>query len=83
MARRDCGQRRLGSVIEAAANVGIGWAVSFFANLAVLPAFGFPVTAGQAAGIGVAFAGVSFARSYALRRVFNLISERRKHNGKR
>ena len=65
------GQSRAGSLLEAGANVLIGWAVAVAANLVVLPTFGLPVTMGQAAGIAVAFAGVSLLRSYAIRRFFN------------
>lgn len=72
-------QTRRGSLAEALANVLFGWAVNVLANLVILPAFGLPVTAAQAAGIGVAFAGVSLARSYVLRRLFNRFSERRRH----
>lgn len=39
--------------------------------------FGLPVNAGQAAGIGLAFTGISIARSYLLRRAFNRLHVRR------
>ncbi|WP_425537538.1 DUF7220 family protein [Phaeobacter gallaeciensis] len=74
------GQGRLGSLAEAALNTVLGWFVAFLANLVVLPLFGLPVTPGKAAGIGVAFAGVSLARSYFLRRIFERFGKR---NGKR
>lgn len=64
-------QSRLGSAVEAVANVAVGYAVNFAANLAVLPVFGFDVSAGEAAGIGVVFTAISLARSYLLRRLFN------------
>lgn len=64
-------QSRLGSAAEAVANVAVGYAVNFAANLAVLPVFGFDVSAGEAAGIGVVFTAISLARSYLLRRLFN------------
>lgn len=64
-------QTRLGSFIEASANIAVGFGINFAANLVVLPWFGFQVTAGQAFGIGVVFTAISLARSYALRRWFN------------
>ena len=64
-------QSRLHSFIEAWVNVLIGFAVSFIANMLILPAFGFKVSVSQALGIGVAFTIVSVVRSYAVRRLFN------------
>ena len=66
-------QSRLGSMIEACANVVIGYGINFAANLLVLPLFGLPVTAAEAAGIGVVFTLISLVRSYVLRRAFNAI----------
>jgi hypothetical protein len=64
-------QTRLGSLIEALANVVIGFGINWVANMAILPLFGFHVTGGQAFGIGVFFTIISVARSYILRRWFN------------
>jgi hypothetical protein len=63
-------QSRLMSAVEAATNVAVGYGVSFVANITVLPLFGLPVSAGQAAKIGVAFTAIALVRSYALRRIF-------------
>jgi uncharacterized membrane protein (DUF485 family) len=64
-------QTRLGSLIEALANVVIGFGINWAANLMILPLFGFHVTGAQAFGIGLFFTAISIARSYALRRWFN------------
>lgn len=64
-------QSKLESLVEAWVNVAIGWSINFGANLIVLPAFGYPVTLGDALGIGVVFTVISVARSYAVRRWFN------------
>lgn len=64
-------QTRLGSFIEACVNVLIGFGINFAANLVVLPAFGLPVTASAAFGIGLVFTVISVARTYAIRRWFN------------
>lgn len=64
-------QTRLGSFVEAWANIAIGFGINFTANLIVLPWFGFNVTATDAFGIGVVFTAISLARSFLLRRAFN------------
>lgn len=64
-------QSKLGSFIEAWANIAVGFTINFCANLLVLPLFGFNVTGGQALGIGVIFTAISLARSYIIRRYFN------------
>ena len=61
----------MGSFVEAWANIAVGFGINFAANLAVLPLFGLPVTAGDAFWIGVIFTVISLARSYVLRRWFN------------
>lgn len=64
-------QSRLGSLIEALANVVIGFGTNWLANMVILPLFGFHVTGAQAFGIGVFFTVISIVRSYTLRRWFN------------
>jgi hypothetical protein len=64
-------QTRFGSFVESWANIAIGFAINFTANLLILPLFGLPVTPGDAFGIGLVFTGISLARSYLLRRCFN------------
>jgi hypothetical protein len=64
-------QTRLGSFIEAWANIGVGFAINYFANLAIMPLFGFAITYGQAFWIGVIFTVISLVRQYVLRRWFN------------
>ena len=64
-------QSRLGSFVEAWANIAVGFSINWCANMLVLPVFGFDVTGGQAFGIGLIFTGISLARQYVLRRWFN------------
>jgi hypothetical protein len=66
-------QTRLGSLIESWANVAIGFAINWTANMLIFPLFGFNITAGQAFHVGIIFTVISVVRSYALRRVFNKI----------
>lgn len=64
-------QTRTQSLIESAANITIGMAVAFAAQLIVFPALGIAVRLDQNVVITCAFTAVSLARSYALRRFFN------------
>nr|WP_210527256.1 hypothetical protein [Rubellimicrobium arenae] len=59
------------SVVEAAANVAVGYLISVAATVFVLPVFGYPVSPADALGISVVFTVISLVRSYAIRRVFN------------
>lgn len=64
-------QSRKGSLIEACINVIIGYGISFTANAAVLPLFGFHISVGQNLVIGAIFTVISIVRSYVIRRYFN------------
>lgn len=64
-------QTRLGSFVEAWANIAVGFGINYVANVTVLPWFGYHVTFGDAFWIGVVFTFISLARSYVLRRWFN------------
>lgn len=70
-------QSRGMSLVESCANIAVGFGINWLANLAVLPLFGFHVTAGDAFGIGLIFTAISLARSYVLRRWFNGLGVRR------
>ena len=64
-------QTKLGSFVEAWANIAVGFGINYCANLLVLPLFGLNVTPSDAFGIGVIFTVISLVRSYILRRWFN------------
>lgn len=64
-------QTKLGSFVEAWANIAVGFGINYCANLLVLPLFGLNVTPADAFGIGVIFTVISLVRSYVLRRWFN------------
>ena len=65
-------QSRLGSFVEASANIAIGFSINFTANMLILPRFGFhSLTAEKAFGIGCLFTVISLCRSYIIRRYFN------------
>lgn len=62
------------SLVEAVANVIIGYSVAVVTQIMVFPRFGFHATLDQNLGIGAIFTVVSLVRSFALRRIFNLLS---------
>jgi hypothetical protein len=64
-------QTKLGSIVEALANIAVGFAINWCANMLVLPLFGFRVSSGAAFEIGLIFTVISLARQYVLRRYFN------------
>lgn len=67
-------QTRLGSLVEARANLAIGFLVNFTANMLVLPAFGFTaLTAQTAFHLGLVYTAISLVCQYVLRRVFNAL----------
>ena len=64
------------SLVEFVANVIVGYALAIATQLAVFPLFGIEAALGEHLAIGLAFVGVSLARSYALRRLFERIRAR-------
>ena len=65
-------QSRTMSLIEALANVLIGYGVAVTTQAVVFPLFGLHASLDQNLAIGLIFTIVSLVRSYALRRLFNL-----------
>ena len=64
-------QTKKQSLIEAIANVIIGYIVAVISNAAILPLFGVNLTFGDGLLIGVWFTVISLIRGYAVRRWFN------------
>ena len=58
------------SMVEAAANVVIGYAIAVATQVVVFPIFGIHITLADDLAIGLVFAVVSLARGFILRRVF-------------
>jgi hypothetical protein len=63
-------QSRLMSLVEAAANVAVGYGVAVATQIAVFPMFGLTVSLGENLAIGGGFTVVSLVRAFLLRRVF-------------
>jgi hypothetical protein len=66
-------QSRRMSLVEAVANVLVGYGVAVLTQIIVFPLFGLRVSLGENLAIGALFTLASIARSYALRRVFEAI----------
>ena len=69
-------QSRAMSLVESVANVVVGYLLAIATQLAVFPLFGIEAALGEHLAIGLAFVGVSLARGYLLRRLFERIRVR-------
>ena len=66
-------QSRALSLAESCANIVVGYTAAVGVQILVFPWFGIHASIGDNLAIGAIFTGVSLARSYGLRRVFNAI----------
>ena len=64
-------QSKRESMIETLTNVGIGWFISFIANMLVLPLFGYNINLTDGVLISIIFTIISIVRGYVVRRWFN------------
>ena len=64
-------QTRRGSLVEAWANIVVGFTINFFANLLIFPLFGMHISPGDNFIMGLIYTVISLVRSYVLRRWFN------------
>ena len=69
-------QSRLMSLVEAITNVVVGYGIAVATQLVVFPWFGLPAHLDDALALGAVFTLLSILRSYALRRVFEVIRTR-------
>ena len=63
-------QSRIMSMLEAIANVAVGYGVAVVTQILIFPVFGLHTTLAQNLKMGAVFTVVSIARSYILRRLF-------------
>jgi hypothetical protein len=66
-------QSRLMSLVEAVANVVVGYGIAVAMQLVLFPTFGLAVSLRQSLAIGVVFTLVSVVRSYLLRRILEAL----------
>tara|TARA_R110000868_G_scaffold376380_1_gene641237 strand:- start:299 stop:520 length:222 start_codon:yes stop_codon:yes gene_type:complete len=65
------------SMVEAVANVAVGYGIAVATQVAVFPVFGLHVSLADNLLMGAIFTVVSIVRSYSLRRIFEEIRVRR------
>ena len=63
-------QSRIMSLVETATNVVVGYVLAISTQIVVFPWFGIKTGLPEHLTIGLAFVGVSLARGYLLRRLF-------------
>ena len=68
-------QSRRMSLVESIANVVVGYALAVATQIVVFPYFGLATAIGENLAIGAVFTVVSIARSYSLRRLFEMIRD--------
>lgn len=66
-------QSRAMSLVEAIANVIVGYGVAVITQILIFPVFGLQTTLAQNLKMGAVFTGISIIRSFALRRLFERI----------
>lgn len=76
--KRYARQSRRMSLVEAVANVAVGYGVAVATQVLVFPLFGMTPSLGDNLAIGAIFTVVSLVRSYCLRRVFEHVAVRRR-----
>lgn len=64
------------SLIEAIANVGVGFGIALLTQIIVFPQFGLEVRLDEHLALSGLFTLASIGRSYALRRIFEAIRVR-------
>lgn len=69
-------QSRFVSLVEATTNVVVGYLLAIATQMAVFPWFGIDAGWNDHLTIGLAFVGVSLARGYLLRRLFERLGKR-------
>ena len=69
-------QSRIMSMVEAAANVVVGYVLAIATQIVVFPWFGIETGLGEHLTIGLAFVVISLARGFLLRRLFEAIRMR-------
>lgn len=69
-------QSRTMSLVEAMANVVVGYGIAVVSQILIFPAFGMKLTVAENLQLAAAFTSISIGRSFALRRVFETLRVR-------
>ena len=75
-------QSRAMSMVEAVANVIVGYGVAVVTQILIFPVFGLHTTLAQNLKMGAVFTGISIVRSYVLRRLFERIRAASRSGGR-
>lgn len=70
------------SLVEAVANVIVGYMLAIATQIVVFPWFGIKTGFSEHLTIGLAFVGVSLLRGYLLRRLFEAVTRSGRFGGK-
>ena len=70
-------QSRMMSLAESISNIIVGHVLAVLTQLLVFPMFGLHASLTENLAIGLVFTILSLARSYCLRRTFNLLARRK------
>jgi hypothetical protein len=71
------GQSKRNSLLEAITNTGLGLLIAWASTTAVFALCGVVATQSQIGGVVILMTGVSVARSYVVRRIWNWIETKR------
>ena len=66
-------QSRTMSLVESLTNVAVGYGIAVITQLLVFPLFGLSTTLAENLAMGAIFTVVSIARSFTLRRLFEML----------
>lgn len=69
--RQRASQPKSQSLVESIVNVVVGFVINTTTQAIVFPWFGIHISLGQDVMIALVFTGISIARSFTLRRLFN------------
>ena len=69
-------QSRWMSLVEAVTNIVVGYGLAVLTQIIVFPMFALSMTLEQNLKIGIIFTSLSIARSFVLRRAFELVQVR-------
>lgn len=75
-------QSRTMSMVETVTNVVVGYVLAIATQIVVFPWFGIETGLGEHLTIGLAFVGISLARGYLLRRLFEAIRVASRSDGR-
>ncbi len=74
-------QSRTMSLVESLTNVAVGYGIAVITQIVVFPLFGLTTTLSENMAMGAIFTVVSIARSFTLRRLFEVLRLRGESSG--